>query len=263
VTAPSTAVVALLRQETKNRKPAPKTLAVLADPVFSNNDPRVLTARAAHAAKVEKDSKEDATRSATELGMGDLRRLRFSRQEADEITRFANNDLKLEAVDFQANRALATSAELGQYRIVHFATHGLINNTHPELSGVVLSLVDEKGRPQNGFLRLYDLYDLKLSADLVVLSACQTALGKEIRGEGLVGLTRGFMYAGAPRVVASLWQIDDRASAEFMKRFYEGLLGQKRRPAAAFRAAQISMQKDPRWHAPHYWAAFTLQGEWR
>jgi hypothetical protein len=143
------------------------------------------------------------------------------------------------------------------------STHGLINNTHPELSGVVLSLVDEKGRPQNGFLPLYDLYNLKLSADLVVLSACQTALGKQIRGEGLVGLTRGFMYAGAPRVVSSLWQIDDRASAEFMKRFYEGMLGQKQRPAAALRAAQISMQKDPRWNWPHYWAAFTLQGEWR
>jgi CHAT domain-containing protein len=260
VTAPSTAVVALLRKETANRKPAAKTLAVLADPVFSTNDPRVITAHAAHAAKAETTT--DAVRSASELGLGDLRRLRFTRQEADEITRLANNDLKLEAVDFEANRALATSAELSQYRIVHFATHGLINNTHPELSGVVLSLVDEKGRPQNGFLRLYDLYNLKLSADLVVLSACQTALGKEIRGEGLVGLTRGFMYAGAPRVIASLWQIDDRASAQFMKRFYDALLGQKLRPAAALRAAQISMQKDPRWHAPHYWAAFTLQGEW-
>jgi CHAT domain-containing protein len=263
VTAPSTAVIALLRQETANRKPAAKTLAVFADPVFSNDDPRVANTRAAHAAKDEKDATADAMRSATELGLGDLRRLRFSRQEADEISRLANNDLKLEAVDFQANRALATSAELGQYRIVHFATHGLINNTHPELSGVVLSLVDEKGRPQNGFLRLYDLYNLKLSADLVVLSACQTALGKQIRGEGLVGLTRGFMYAGAPRVVSSLWQIDDRASAEFMKRFYQGMLGQKLRPAAALRAAQISMQKDPRWNEPHYWAAFTLQGEWK
>jgi len=263
VTAPSIAVVALLRQETANRKPAAKTLAVFADPVFSNNDPRVANALAAHAVQTEKGSAADALRSASESGLGDLRRLRFSRQEADEITRYTNNDLKLEAVDFQANRALATSAELGQYRIVHFATHGLINNTHPELSGVVLSLVDEKGRPQNGFLRLYDLYNLKLSADLVVLSACQTALGKEIRGEGLVGLTRGFMYAGAPRVVSSLWQIDDRATAEFMKRFYEGMLGQKLRPAAALRAAQVSMQKDARWNQPHYWAAFTIQGEWK
>jgi CHAT domain-containing protein len=263
VTAPSTAVIALLRHETTNRKPAPKTLAVFADPVFSTDDPRVVTARLAHAAREEKTSEGDAVRSASEVGLGDLRRLRFSRQEADEITRYATNDLKLEAVDFQANRTLATSTDLGQYQIVHFATHGLINNTHPELSGVVLSLVDEKGRPQNGFLRLYDLYNLKLSADLVVLSACQTALGKEIRGEGLVGLTRGFMYAGAPRVVASLWQIDDRATAEFMKRFYEGMLGQKLRPAAALRAAQASMSKDARWRQPHYWAAFTLQGEWK
>jgi CHAT domain-containing protein len=263
VTAPSTAVVASLRQETINRKPAPKTLAVFADPVFSTDDSRVLIAKRAHAAPEEKTSQTDAVRSASEVGLGDLRRLRFSRQEADAITRYANQDLKLEAVDFQANRTLATSAELGQYQIVHFATHGLINNTHPELSGVVLSLVDEHGHSQNGFLRLYDLYNLKLSADLVVLSACQTALGKEIRGEGLVGLTRGFMYAGAPRVVASLWQIDDRATAEFMKRFYEGMLGQKLRPAAALRAAQASMSKDPRWHQPHYWAAFTLQGEWK
>jgi CHAT domain-containing protein/Tfp pilus assembly protein PilF len=263
VTAPSASVVALLRQETADRKPAPKTLAVLADPVFSNDDPRVSAARLGRSVPDEKLPATEAVRSASELGLGDLRRLRFTRQEADEIARLANGEFKLEAVDFAANRKLATSGEIGQYRVVHFATHGLINNQHPELSGIVLSLVDENGQPQNGFLRLYDLYNLKLSADLVVLSACQTALGKEIRGEGLVGLTRGFMYAGAPRVVASLWQIDDRASAEFMKRFYQGMLGQKLRPAAALRAAQVSMQSDKRWHEPHYWAAFTLQGEWK
>ena len=249
--APSASVVALLRNETANRKPAAKAVAVLADPVFSTNDPRVAS-DSAH-----------VLRSANESGLSNLRRLRFSRQEADEIARLAAKDLNLRAVGFEANRDLATSAAMGQYRIVHFATHGIINNRHPELSGIVLSLVDQKGRSQNGFLRLYDLYNLKLSAELVVLSACQTALGKEIKGEGLVGLTRGFMYAGAPRVVASLWQIDDRASAEFMKRFYQGMLSRQLRPAAALRAAQISMQNDPRWRSPHYWAAFTLQGEWR
>jgi CHAT domain-containing protein len=263
VMAPSASVLGLLRQETANRKPASKMVAVLGDPVFSNDDPRVTAARFGHAASVAKVDSIDALRSASESGLNRLRRLRFSRQEADEIARLAGNDPKLEAVDFEASRKLAMSNELDQYRIVHFATHGIINNYHPELSGIVLSLVDAKGQPQNGFLRLYDLYNLKLSADLVVLSACQTALGKEIRGEGLVGLTRGFMYAGAPRVIASLWQIDDRASAEFMKRFYGALLGQKLRPAAALRAAQVSMSKDPRWHQPHYWAAFTLQGEWK
>jgi CHAT domain-containing protein/Tfp pilus assembly protein PilF len=259
VLAPSASVVSLLRQETASRKPASRMLAVLADPVFSNDDPRVAAVRLGRTVRDDKTVAVDTLRS-TESG---LRRLRFSRHEADEIARLAGNSPKLQAVDFAANRKLATSAELSQYRLIHFATHGIVDNYHPELSGIVLSLVDEKGQPQNGFLRLYDLYNLKLSADLVVLSACQTALGKEVRGEGLVGLTRGFMYAGAPRVVSSLWQIDDRASAEFMKRFYEGMLKLHLRPAAALRAAQISMHSDKRWHEPHYWAAFTIQGEWR
>jgi CHAT domain-containing protein len=127
----------------------------------------------------------------------------------------------------------------------------------------VLSLVDEEGRPQNGFLRLYEIYNLKLGADLVVLSACQTALGKEFKGEGMIGLTRGFMYAGVPRVVASLWRVDDRATAEMMKRFYQEMLGRGLRPAAGLRAAQLSMWQDKRWQSPHNWAAFTFQGEWK
>jgi CHAT domain-containing protein len=107
----------------------------------------------------------------------------------------------------------ATSRELSQYRIVHFATHGLLDSQHPELSGLVLSLVDESGKPQNGFLRLHDIYNLNLPVELVVLSACNTGLGKDVRGEGLVGIVRGFMYAGAARVVASLWKVDDEATA--------------------------------------------------
>jgi CHAT domain-containing protein len=154
--------------------------------------------------------------------------------------------------------------EIGQYRILHFATHGLLNSVRPDLSGVILSLVNRQGALQDGFLRLHEIYNLKLSADLVVLSACQTGLGKDIHGEGLVGLTRGFMYAGAPSVMASLWKVDDRATAELMKRFYSALLGQETlRPAAALRAAQIAMWKTKGFEAPYYWAAFTLQGEWR
>jgi CHAT domain-containing protein/Tfp pilus assembly protein PilF len=248
VTVPSAAVVAVLRHEVVNRRVADKTLAVFADPVFSINDPRVVSSQSTEAVNSV---------------LPNLRRLRFTRNEADEIARFVADGQKIEAVDFAANRTLATSGDVGHYRIVHFATHGLVNNEHPELSGVVLSLVDEKGRSLNGFLRLYDLYNLKLSAELVVLSACQTALGREIKGEGLIGLTRGFMYAGAPRVVASLWQVDDRASAEIMKRFYEGMFVQKLPPSAALKAAQVSMWNDKRWRSPYYWAAFTLQGEWR
>ncbi|MEO6725408.1 MAG: CHAT domain-containing protein, partial [Blastocatellia bacterium] len=176
---------------------------------------------------------------------------------------FAPRGAGLRALSFEASRATATSVELGQYRIVHFATHGLLNSEHPELSGLVLSLVDAAGKPQDGFLRLHEIYNLKLNADLVVLSACQTGLGKQVKGEGLVGLTRGFMYAGAPRVVASLWQVNDLATAELMKHFYRALLKEGQRPAAALRAAQLELRKEKRWAAPYFWAAFVLQGEWR
>lgn len=257
VNLPSASVLAVLRNETAHRKPASRNVAVLADPVFSASDSRLSLVNKAHG------DVGDAQRSASESGVGDLVRLRFSRQEADEISRLAGEKQNLKALDFAASRSVAMSEQLSDYRIVHFATHGLINNQHPDLSGIVLSLVDQQGRPQNGFLRLYDVYNLKLEADLVVLSACQTALGKEIKGEGLVGLTRGFMYAGAPRVVASYWRIDDRATAEMMKRFYTAMLKDGLRPAAALRAAQVSMSEDKRWQSPHYWAAFTIQGEWR
>jgi CHAT domain-containing protein len=171
--------------------------------------------------------------------------------------------LGLKALDFRASRATATSPELSQYRIVHFATHGLLNSEHPELSGLVLSLVDAKGKPEEGFLELEDIYNLNLHADLVVLSACETGLGKEISGEGLVGLTRGFMYAGASRVVASLWKVSDIATAKLMAEFYRAMEKDGLAPAAALRQAQVEMWKQPRWRSPYYWAAFQLQGEWK
>src|SRR5262249_7674254 len=149
---------------------------------------------------------------------------KYTRAEADSIVALAPKDQTLEALDFDASRDRAMSADLGQYRMVHFAAHGLLNSDHPELSGIVLSLVDAQGRQQDGFLRLYEIYNMRLRADLVVLSACQTALGREVRGEGLIGLTRGFMYAGSPRVVATLWSVKDEATAELMKRFYQGML---------------------------------------
>jgi CHAT domain-containing protein len=151
---------------------------------------------------------------------------------------------------------------LANYRIVHIATHGIINNERPELSGIVLSLFDEQGNPRNGFLRLRDIYNLKLPADLVVLSACSTALGKDVKGEGLIGLTRGFMHAGAAGVVASLWKVDDEATAELMKNFYIALFKKGLPPAAALRDAQLELAKYPRWQSPYYWAGFVIQGQY-
>jgi CHAT domain-containing protein len=264
VTAPSASVMAIIRNDAVRRPATEKLLAVLADPVFEQADPRIaqhgkeiLTASSAMNAPA------DMTRSGAESGVPHFVRLRFSRREAEQIARLVKEPQKFTALDFAASRATATSPDLLHYRIIHFATHGIINNQHPELSGLVLSLVNDKGEPVDGFLRLYDVYNMKLGADLVVLSACQTALGKEMTGEGLVGLTRGFIYAGAPRVVATLWRIDDRATADFMSNFYQAMLVRHERPAAALRSAQLATWKLHGWESPYYWAAFTLQGEWK
>lgn len=256
---PSASVLSLLRNET-NRKPASKVLAVLADPVFNLDDPRVKKEGAS-----QSSSQSNGTvRSLSLKPNGVLTRLPGTRREANGVSVLIPESERMQALDFKASRVTAMSEEISQYRILHFATHGILNSQHPELSAIVLSLVDEKGNPQDGFLRLHEIYNLKLSADLIVLSACQTALGKDIKGEGLLGLTRGFMYAGAPRVAASLWEVDDKATSELMKLFYQRMLGEKKLPAsAALREAQIEMWKTKRFNAPYYWSAFTIQGEWR
>lgn len=192
-----------------------------------------------------------------------LPRLVFSRREAEGILAAFPGGKGWALLDFNANRKTATGPELRQYRIIHFATHGLLNSEHPELSGLVLSMVDKNGNPQDGFLQLQDIYNLNLPADLVVLSACETALGKEIRGEGMIGLTRGFMYAGASRVVASLWKVSDAATASLMADFYRAMETDGMPASAALRAAQIKMWKQKRWNDPYFWAAFQIQGEWR
>jgi len=273
VSLPSASTLAVLRQEVKDRKPADKTVAVLADPVFESDDERVGQARKGAAAASRDNPLRAKNRAlgleqaATESGlMGaelKISRLPGTRDEATQILSLVPPEQRKGAFDFAASRQTATSAELSQYRYVHFATHGFLNSLHPELSGIVLSMVDEKGNPQDGFLRAHEVFNLKLTADLVVLSACETGLGKEVKGEGLVSLTRGFMYAGAPRVVVSLWSVNDKATAELMARFYRGMLRDKMRPAVALRAAQISLMKERAWQSPFYWAAFTIQGEWR
>jgi CHAT domain-containing protein len=264
VIGPSTSVIAVLRQQTADRPRARKALAILADPVFSADDARIARPKNQAAVQGEiRPPEKEANRSASGPLPKEYVRLRFSRNEAEEIARLAPAESTLKALDFDASREMALRPDLGQYQIVHFATHSLLNNEQPELSGVVLSLVDRAGRPQNGFLRLYDIYNLRLESDLVVLSACETALGEEIKSEGLIGLTRGFLYAGAPRVVATLWEIDDRTTAEVMRRFYQAMLGRGERPAAALRSAQVAMWKTNGWESPYYWAAFTIQGEWR
>lgn len=253
---PSASVIAELRSHPPSR--AEGSVVVLADPVLSGTDPRVSRAKLASVKPAS-----DLMRSLKDFQGFSFERLPYTRAEAIEIARLAGPGRALQALDFAASRERATSGELSRYRIVHFATHGLINTRHPELSGLVLSLVDAQGQPQDGFLPLLDIYKLRLDAELVVLSACRTALGRDLRREGLVGLARGFMHAGSPRVVASVWDVRDSATAELMTRFYRNLLRGGMRPSAALRDAQLSMLREPRWSAPFYWGAFVLQGEWR
>jgi CHAT domain-containing protein len=266
VTAPSASLIAVLRRQRGRRTPARKTLAVLADPVFDAGDERIEPQERKTVARAVAPvaPARDVTRSASEVGLrdGSISRLPFTRREAEAILALVPPVERMQALDFAASRATATSPELAQYRYVHFATHGFANSAHPELSGIVLSLVDAKGQEQSGFLPASEVFNLKLPAELVVLSGCRTALGKEIKGEGLLGLTRAFMSAGAGRVVASLWKVDDAATAELMKSMYERILRDGQTPAQALRSAQIAMWQARRWTAPYYWAAFVIQGEW-
>jgi len=266
ISLPSASALAIQRKGLRDRKPAPNAVAVIADPVFSATDERLGVRTKTGAAKQVPGDGSANTRLIEHLADDSgliIRRLKFTRQEADQILAEAPRAKNLRAVDFKANRAMVTGNELSKYRYVHFATHGYIDSERPDLSAIVLSLVDENGKPQDGFLRAHEIYNLNLPAELVVLSACETGLGKEIKGEGLVGLTRGFMYAGARRVVVSLWNVNDKATAELMARFYRGMLRENKTPAAALRTAQIEMSRQRQWQSPYYWSAFVLQGEWK
>lgn len=265
VSLPSASVLATQRRDLGSRPRAPKAVAVLADPVFEPSDPRVAKARLAKAAPLSPGKKIPLSpeRRADPEDLAGLQRLPATRLEAERIAALLSPDQVLMALDFQADRDAVLGGELAPYRIVHFATHGLIDARTPELSGLALSRVGVDGKPREGFLSLADLYSLQLGADLVVLSGCETALGREIRGEGLVGLTQGFFYAGAARVVASLWRVQDRATSELMGRFYQAMLREGKPPAAALREAQLAVRREHRWRQPYYWAAFVLQGDWR
>lgn len=288
---PSASVLVEMRRHPIKRQEVQKSVAVLADPVFEANDDRITTIRI----KAEKETdnytgKKSGAQSANDAqsmsamtgkknaataviaddtrmlkqALGELRinRLPFTRREAEAITSFTSAEDSLKALDFSASRATAMSDALAQYRIVHFATHGYFDTQNPELSRLILSRFDEKGQPQKGNLLAPEIYNLKVPADLVVLSGCRTAIGRELRGEGIGVLTRGFMYAGASRVMASLWSVSDEGTSELMQRFYQGLLGENRQsPSEALRAAQLQLRQQPRWRAPYYWASFILQGE--
>lgn len=266
VSLPSASVLAVLRNETANRKMPSKTLAVLADPIFDKTDERFQTASGKNRtkndyAKVSKSRTRGGEFSVTRDGL-ELPRLPFTRREAESISAVIPGNGSEKLLDFAASKTAAMSSSLADFQYIHFATHGFVNNENPELSGIVFSMIDANGKEQDGFLRIGDIYNLKLPAEMVVLSGCRTGLGKEIKGEGLVGLTRGFMYAGAKRVTVSLWDVNDEATSVLMANFYREMFGEKRLlPASGLRQAQISMIKSKDWNNPYFWSTFVLQGE--
>ena len=265
ISLPSVSVLAVLRQRLPRTQPR-HTISIIADPVFARNDERLpsshqLSPTGAHTNQIKFSAngkpvlEEDSERA--------LPRLFSTRWEADRIASFLEPKQSIVALDFAANRDFVISREFAESRFLHLATHTVINDEHSELSGIALSNFDAKGRRQDGFLRTDEIYRLRLLASLVVLSSCQSALGKEVKGEGLVGLTHAFMYAGVPRVMASLWTVSDNPTAQLMTQFYRKMLKNGRMsPAEALRSAQLSMLKDKRWESPYFWSGFVLQGEW-
>jgi CHAT domain-containing protein len=260
---PSVTAIATHRKDLHNRPPAPKTLAVLADPVFAADDER-LTGKPPSLGPELNLEQSSLQRSAKNLNRTGWNRLPGTRAEAQQILKLVSPDQSLQAFDFDANYNFVTNQKLKQYRFILFATHGFADPINPESSGIVLAQFNKQGKPQTpGTLRLGDIFNLDWDADLVVLSACETGVGKDVQGEGLVGLTRGFMYAGAKSLVVTLWQVNDTATSQLMPQFYTTMLQQKTSPAVALRQAQLNLWRQDRWRNPYYWAAFTLQGEWR
>ena len=269
INAPSASILGQLRQELSKRKPAERTLAAFGDAVFpSNYAERRGSESDQQVAAKQSDSllaramSRDITVGGDSLKPEEIQELFYARSELKNIRDLAGRTAFV-ATGFDATRQRLENTDLSQYSILHLATHGVLDPKRPEKSGFLLSLVDRNGNSQDGFIKMTDVYGLNAPVDLVVLSACRTALGKEVQGEGLIGLTRGFMHAGASSVASTLWRVDDEATAELMKRFYANMLQKSMTPASALREAQNTIRQDPRWKSPHYWAAFTLQGEYK
>ncbi|MGI9107211.1 MAG: CHAT domain-containing protein [Pyrinomonadaceae bacterium] len=266
VYAPSASVVGVLRRQA--RSSAGKGLLVVADPVFDAGDARVKVAsqRPVSASDtVQRMALMSALADVTSLKAAGLKlsRLGGTRSEAEQIAQLARTSGSEADVwlDFDASEANLRERKLNDYRVLHFATHGLLDAQRPQFTGLALSLVGDANA--DGLLRVEEVFNLRLGSPLVMLSACETGLGKEKRGEGVIGLTRAFIYAGAPTVGVSLWSVADKSTAELMPEFYRRLLAGQSGAPAAMRAAQNSMIAGKRYSAPFYWAPFVLVGDWR
>jgi len=258
---PSASTLLILAKSESQSVETQKDLLVLADPIFSKQDSRVSSESESAADSHPLASTLNSFRFANSLNA--LSRLFASGDEAHSIAEIVGTSQSTLALGSAANRELVLNSEISRYKIIHFATHGLLDEERPELSSLVLSRYDEKGNNQEGTIRLHDIYGLNLVADLVVLSACNTGIGKEVKGEGLMSLNNAFLQAGAKSVVSSLWKVDDYAAQELMKNFYRELTSGNVTTSEALRRAQIKMWQNPRYKSPFYWAAFKIEGNFQ
>ncbi|HJT28018.1 MAG TPA: CHAT domain-containing tetratricopeptide repeat protein [Pyrinomonadaceae bacterium] len=268
VNAPSASIIGDLRQERERRKTPTKLLAAFGDPVFyststNNGEKSSDDLIAAQTRDIPwRSTLRDVELNRDSFDPSVIAPLFYAARELRNLRDLAGGG-GLVLGEFAATRERLLNTDLSDFAILHLATHGFLDPKRPEYSGLLLSTVNSEGRKIDGFVGLQDIYQLRAPVNIVVLSACQTALGKDVRGEGLVGMTRGFIHAGASSVVASLWSVDDGATAELMKRFYSNLLQQGMSPAEALRAAQNSIRQEPEWASPYYWGAFTIQGDYQ
>lgn len=247
---PSAGVGVLLRQRAARGERRGGTLVALGDPIFGPDDPRM-------AAFEGNTSTGPSLRE--ELREG-LPRLLHSEAEVEGVASLLPVSQSTKVLGSRATKAFLGSQDARRARWLHLATHAVVDTTHPELSALVLSGIDETGKAVDGRIRLLELYNLSLNAELVTLSACETALGAEIRAEGLVGLVHGFFHAGASSVLASLWPVDDESTAILMASFYRGLLVEGMSGAEALARARQVTANDARFRDPHHWAGFVLIG---
>ena len=250
VTGPSASAIAVLRQRAEHRERAPKQIAVFADAVYDRRDPR--------RGKPAGDNAAGDNANVVELPP-----LRQSRALARKILGRFTVEQQFEALGFDANADAAIDPSLGDFRILHFDVHGAVDPQRPELSTLYFAQFFERGPVRDGSLALHTIASrLHLRADLVVLSACETAVGRDVPGEGLVALAGAFFAAGASTVVGTLIPVREAPTVELMDEFYKRLLSlETPSPAAALRAAQNAMRARPELADPFYWAGFVVMGD--
>lgn len=264
INAPSASILGQLQQDAKSRPLPNNLLAAFGNPVFAETVPQANDKTANEQTVVATARLRSALREMKLNGEAFdptvVPRLFHAKRELDSLRKLAGESALIVS-DYDATRERFLNTDLSHFAILHLVTHAYYIQNHPENSGFLLSNISSNQKELSSFVGLREIYELRAPVFLVVLSACQTALGENLRGEGLMSLTRGFMHAGASSVVASLWEVDDRATAELMQLFYNNMLQHGMKTSEALRAAQNSIRQRPEWRSPHYWAAFTLQGE--